>query len=60
MLDEFHKSPYAAHPGYQNLFSAIKKDYYWPSMRKDIVEYLAKCLECQQVKAEHQHPARLL
>ena len=26
----------------------------------DLVDYLSKCLECQQVKAEHQHLAGLL
>jgi hypothetical protein len=26
----------------------------------DIVSYMARCLECQQVKAEHRHPTRLL
>ena len=25
-----------------------------------MVEYLARCLECQQFKAEHQHPRGLL
>ena len=25
-----------------------------------MAEYLAHCIECQQVKDEHQHPARLL
>ena len=29
-------------------------------MKKDIVEYIAICMECQKVKAEHGHPARLL
>jgi hypothetical protein len=29
-------------------------------MKKDIAKYLAKCIECQQVKVEHQHPAGLL
>jgi hypothetical protein len=29
-------------------------------LKKYIVEYLAKCKECQQVKAEHHHPAGLL
>eukprot|EP00253_Pinus_taeda_P032776 PITA_32776 len=29
-------------------------------MKRDVVEYLARCLECQQVKAENQHPAGLL
>jgi hypothetical protein len=27
---------------------------------KDTTDYLAKCLECQQVKVEHQHPTGLL
>jgi len=55
MLDEFHRSPYDALPDYQKIFSTKKKDYFWHGMRKDIGEYLAKCLECQQVKAENQH-----
>jgi hypothetical protein len=25
-------------------------------MKEDIVNYVARCLECQQVKAEHRHP----
>ena len=29
-------------------------------MKKEIVEYIAKCLECQKVKDEHRHPAELL
>jgi hypothetical protein len=29
-------------------------------MKADIVNYVAICLECQQIKAEHRHPVRLL
>jgi hypothetical protein len=29
-------------------------------MKKEVDEYIAKCLECQKVKDEHKHPARLL
>ena len=29
-------------------------------MKKDIVEFVATCLTCQQVKMEHQRPAGLL
>uniref|UniRef100_A0A1U7WUQ4 Uncharacterized protein LOC104229999 n=1 Tax=Nicotiana sylvestris TaxID=4096 RepID=A0A1U7WUQ4_NICSY len=29
-------------------------------MKKDIVEYVARCLNCQQVKYEHQRPGGLL
>lgn len=60
LLDEFHYSPYVVHPGYQKLFFVIKRNYIWPRMRKDIAEYLAKCLECQKLKVKHQHPAGLL
>ena len=29
-------------------------------MKDDIVNYVVRCLECQQVKAEHRHPVGLL
>ena len=29
-------------------------------MKKEVAEYLARCLECQQVKADHQNPMGLL
>lgn len=59
-MDEFHRKPCVGHPGFQKLFSTIKKGYFWLGLRKDVIESLSKCLECQLVKAEHQHPAVLL
>jgi hypothetical protein len=29
-------------------------------MKNETTEYLSKCLDCQQVKVEHQHPTGLL
>jgi len=29
-------------------------------MKENIINYVARCLECQQVKAEHRHPTILL
>ena len=29
-------------------------------MKKDVVSFVARCLECQFVKAEHRHPTGLL
>jgi len=60
ILDEFHISHYTGHPGYQKMVTALRKEYYWPGMKKNVAEYLERCLECQQIKAEHLHPAGLL
>jgi hypothetical protein len=51
IMDELHKRPYTGHPGYQKMITATRKQFYWPGLKKDIAEYLAKCIECQQVKA---------
>ena len=38
----------------------LRKEYFWPNMKTEVAEYIDRCLECQQVKTEHQHPAGLL
>lgn len=60
ILDEFHISHYAGHLGYQKMITALRKEYHWPGMKKNVAEYLARCLECQQIKVEHVHPVGLL
>jgi hypothetical protein len=47
IMDELHKRPYTGHPGYQKMITATKKQFYWPGLKNGIVDYLAKCLECQ-------------
>jgi hypothetical protein len=53
IMEILHKRPYTSHLGYQKMVTTTSKQFYWPELKKEIVEYLAKCLECQQVKAEH-------
>jgi hypothetical protein len=55
-----HNMPYAGHPGYQKTMAAVKSHYFWLGMKKDIVEYIARCMECQNVKDEHRHATGLL
>eukprot|EP00253_Pinus_taeda_P032583 PITA_32583 len=55
IMDEFHVSHYAGHPGYQKMITAIRKEYFWLGMKKNIAEYLARCLECQQNTSIQQH-----
>jgi hypothetical protein len=38
----------------------LKPLFFRKEMKANIVNYVARCLECQQVKVEHRHPTRLL
>ena len=60
ILDEAHTTPYSLHPGTTKMYQDLRTLYWWPGMKKDVVEYVSRCLTCQQVKAEHQRPAGLL
>ena len=59
VMDEIHQAPYSGHPGYQKTIATARKQYFWPGMKRDMVEYISRCMKCQQVKVEHQHPAGL-
>jgi hypothetical protein len=60
ILSEAHSAVYMAHPGVTKMRADLKPLFLWKGMKADIVNFVARCLECQQVKAEHRHPARLL
>jgi hypothetical protein len=47
IMDKLHKRLYIGHPGYQKMIAATMKQFYWPGLKKEIVGYLAKCIECQ-------------
>ena len=60
ILTEAHNSPYVMHPGSTKMYQDLKMHYWWPGMKRDIAEFVTKCLTCQRVKAEHQVPSGLL
>jgi hypothetical protein len=60
IIDEFHMKPYVGHPGFQKMITTTRWLYYWLGMKKDIAGYIARFLECQQVKAEPKHREKLL
>ena len=47
VMDEIHQDPYSSHPGYQKTIATARKQYFWLGMKKDIVEYISKCMKCQ-------------
>ncbi|KAB2605791.1 S ribonuclease [Pyrus ussuriensis x Pyrus communis] len=60
IFDEAHISAYAMHPGATKMYHTIRPCYYWPTMKREIAEYVSRCAVCQQVKAERKKPFRLL
>ncbi|KAL5579838.1 hypothetical protein UlMin_012280 [Ulmus minor] len=56
LLSEAHATPYSVHPGATKMYQDLKEQFWWPGMKKEVAEYVAKCLICQKVKAEHQRP----
>ena len=53
MIEEAHGSCYSIHPGSTKMYHGLREVYWWEGLKKDIAEFVAKCPNCQQVKAEH-------
>ncbi|GJW68366.1 putative reverse transcriptase domain-containing protein [Tanacetum coccineum] len=60
IMDEAHTSRYSIHPGADKMYHDLRDLYWWPGMKKDIAEYVSRCLTCSKIKAEHQKPSGLL
>ncbi|GJU67897.1 reverse transcriptase domain-containing protein [Tanacetum coccineum] len=60
IMDEAHTSRYSIHPGADKMYYDLRDLYWWPGMKRDIDEYVSRCLTCSKIKAEHQKPSGLL
>ena len=59
ILEEAHSGSFAIHPGSKKMYQDLKMSFWWSGMKRDISEFVTKCLVCQRVKAEHQVPSGL-
>ncbi|GJX08681.1 putative reverse transcriptase domain-containing protein [Tanacetum coccineum] len=60
IMDEDHKLKYSVHPGADKMYYDLRDRYWWSGMKKNIAEYVSRCLTCLKVKAKHQRPSGLL
>ena len=60
LLHEAHNSVFTMHPGSSKMYQDLKQYYWWRGMKRDVTEYVSKCLTCRQVKVEHQVSSGLL
>jgi len=45
ILREFHVKPYLGHLYYQKTLTLMKRFYYWMNMKRDVLEFVAKCFD---------------
>lgn len=57
ILEEAYSSAYAMHPGSTKMYHTLKEHYWWNGTKKEIAEFVSKCLVCQQVKPDRQKTA---
>ena len=50
ILEEGHKSSLIIHQGVTKMYHDLKRLFWWPGMKKDIVEFVYTCLVCQKSK----------
>ena len=60
IMEEAHSSAYAMHPGSTKIYHTLREHYWWRGMKKDVAEFVSRCLIYQQVKDDHQRPVGLL
>ena len=51
ILEEAHNGSFAIHPGSTKMHQDFKMSFWWSEMKRDVLEFVSKCLVCQRVKA---------
>ena len=46
LLEEAHQTPYSVHPGVTKMYQDLKRQYWWPGMKRDVIRFVEKCLTC--------------
>jgi hypothetical protein len=46
ILKEMHNVPYVGHLGYQKTLAVVKSHHFWLGKKKEIAEYIMRCMEC--------------
>ena len=60
ILEEAHSVSFSIYPGRTKMYQDLKMSFWWSGMKRDVLEFVTKCLVCQKVKVEHQVPSGLL
>ena len=57
LIWETHAGGLAGHFGKDKTISAIEDQFYWPSLKRDVTQIVARCRTCAVAKHKNQTPA---
>ena len=60
ILSLAHSAPMAGHGGVARTYHFISRHYWWPGMKRDVLQYVKECTSCQAVKSSRQKAQGLL
>ena len=58
-LEEANGSRYSINPCSTKIYRDLQEIYWWDKLKRDKAEFVAKYLNCHEVKAKHQRPGGL-
>jgi RNase H-like domain found in reverse transcriptase/Integrase zinc binding domain len=56
ILRMYHDHESAGHPGIFNTYASVARDYWWPDMKRFVVQYVKGCAMCQSTKPNTVRP----
>ena len=56
VLESEHDSKVAGHIGQDKTIELIRRNFWWPKMNEQIIDFVRSCPDCQQNKASHHQP----
>jgi hypothetical protein len=51
VIEMYHDKVFAGHPGIKRTQDLIKLHYYWPTLNRDVEDYVKRCDSCARFKA---------
>lgn len=60
ILEESHRDNLSIHHGPTKMYQDLKKMFWWPGMKRDIMLFVYACLTFQKSKIEHQKSSGMI
>jgi hypothetical protein len=60
ILHACHSAPAAGHPGEAGALELLRREYYWPRTRKDVIRFVHNCKTCRTTKSVKRQQQGLL